>query len=75
MKNIDIAELFRRIKSNGLFTRSDTHDKVYDKLIENPEGVDGAKFIATTGEPKGEKNVVNVDKFCRRTSSLIFKRA
>lgn len=55
ISNLKILELFRKIKSLGLFTNSDTHDKVREKLVEAPEGVDGAKFIATTGEPKGTK--------------------
>ncbi|MDD9883382.1 MAG: endonuclease domain-containing protein [Gammaproteobacteria bacterium] len=55
MKNSEIAKLFRKIKSLGLFTNSRTHEKVYKKLKENPSGEDGAQFIATTGVPEGKK--------------------
>jgi len=54
MKNSEIAKLFRKIKSFGLFTNSRTHEKVYKKLVSNPDGDDGARFIATTGIPEGE---------------------
>ena len=52
MKNKEIAKLFQKIKSLGLFTNSKTHDKVHKKLLDDPQGADGAKFIATSGEPK-----------------------
>jgi len=54
IKNSEIAKLFQRIKSLGLFTNSRTHDRVYKKLMKNPSGEDGAQFIATTGIPEGE---------------------
>ena len=62
MKNTDIAKLFRRIKRLGLFTRSDTHEKVYEELIKNPDGEDDARFIATSGEPKEKRECSE----CRR---------
>jgi len=55
MKNSEIAKLFRKIKSFGLFTNSRTHEKVYKALVKNPSGHDGARFIVTTGVPKGKK--------------------
>lgn len=64
MKNSEIAKLFRKIKSFGLFTNSRTHEKVYKKLVENPSGEDGARFIVTTGVPEGKKE-------CRECRKLL----
>lgn len=51
MKNRDIAALFRHIQENGLFTNAAKMiGRVYDKLISDLDGEDGAKFIPTLGE-------------------------
>ena len=54
VKNTEILKIFKEIKKFCLFTNSKTHDRVHDELANNPEGEDGAKFIATTGVPGGE---------------------
>lgn len=63
VKNAEILKIFKRIKKFGLFTNSKTHDRVYDALANNPEGEDGAKFIATTGVPVDEYECSE----CRKT--------
>lgn len=53
MKNADIAELFRQIQEHGLFTNANAMiGRVYDKLINDLDGENGAKFIPTLGEPQ-----------------------
>lgn len=53
MKNRDILKLFEQIRANDLFTNSDTHDKAREYLRANPDGENGAQFIATLGMPAG----------------------
>ena len=69
MKNSEILEIFEQIREGGLFTNSDTHDKVREYLRANPDGEDGAQFIATLGMPMGKdecskcRKVLPVDQF------------
>ena len=69
MKNREIAKLIQKIKSFRLFTNSKTHDKVHKNLLDNPNSVDGARFIITSGVPEGEsecsecRKVVPNDQF------------
>ncbi|MGR3984888.1 MAG: hypothetical protein OD817_06500 [Gammaproteobacteria bacterium] len=53
MKNHEIRKIFEQIKKSDLFTNSQTHEKVRKYLISDPEGDDGAQFIATLGMPDG----------------------
>lgn len=55
VKNTEIIKLFKKIRNLNLFTTSPVNEKVYTQLQQNPDGEDGAQFIATTGEPTGEK--------------------
>ncbi|MGR3914772.1 MAG: hypothetical protein OD918_09720 [Gammaproteobacteria bacterium] len=53
MKNHEILKIFEQIEKNDLFTHSLTHENAREHLRNDPDGDDGAQFIATLGMPDG----------------------